>query len=59
MHKNSKLLPSQRKLMYALWQAGAKVTHLADRFDISRETAYEWLRRARIGEFVNRLSTKR
>lgn len=57
MHKNSKLLPSQRQLIYALWQAGQKVTHLADRFDVSRETVYEWLRRARLGEFTNRLST--
>src|SRR3990167_11113850 len=57
MHKNSKLLPTQRQLIYALWQAGSKVTHLADCFDVSRETIYEWLRRARIGEFANRLST--
>lgn len=57
MHKNSKLLPSQRKLIYDRWQSGEKVTHLADIFDISRETVYEWLRRARINEFVNRLST--
>lgn len=56
MHKNSKLLPTQRQLIYALWSAGTKVTHLADRFDISRETVYEWLRRGRLGEFANRLS---
>lgn len=56
MHKNTKLLPHQRKLMYDRWCAGEKITHLADHYDISRETAYEWLRRARIGEFANRLS---
>lgn len=57
MHKNSRLLPSQRQLIYICWQEGEKVTHLADRFDVSRETIYEWLRRARLGEFINRLST--
>lgn len=57
MHKNSKLLPNQRQLIYERWQSGEKVTHLADCFDVSRETIYEWLRRARIGEFANRLST--
>jgi len=56
MHKNSKLLPNQRRLIYESWLAGAKVTHLADRFDISRETVYEWIRRAKLGEFANRLS---
>lgn len=56
MHKNSKLLPDQRKLIYECWQAGEKVTHLSDRFDVSRQTVYIWLRRARLGEFINRLS---
>lgn len=32
------------------------MTHLADHYDVSRETVYEWLRRARLGEFRNRLS---
>lgn len=57
MHKNTKLLPAQRLLIYERWQAGDKITHLSDQFDISRETVYEWLRRARLGEFSNRLST--
>lgn len=56
MHKNTKLLPNQRKLIYNCWQSGEKILHLADRFDVSRETIYEWIRRARIGEFANRLS---
>jgi transposase InsO family protein len=56
MHKNTKLLPYQREKLYERWQAGEKVTHLADYYDISRETVYEWLRRARLGEFANRLS---
>jgi len=56
MHKNTKLLPSQRQLIYQRWQSGEKILHLADRFDVSRETVYEWIRRARIGEFANRLS---
>jgi len=56
MHKNTKLLPNQRLLIYESWLKGEKVTHLADRFDISRETVYEWLRRAKLNEFANRLS---
>ncbi len=56
MHKNTKLLPCQRRNIYLRWQAGEKILHLADQFDVSRETVYEWLRRARVGEFANRLS---
>lgn len=56
MHSNTKLLPHQRLAIYERWQAGDKITHLADHYDISRETIYEWLRRARLGEFTNRLS---
>lgn len=56
MHKNTKLLPHQRMTIYSRWQAGEQITHLAAHFDVSRETVYEVLRRARLGEFANRLS---
>lgn len=57
MHKNTKLLPRQRKTMYNRWLSGEKITHLADYYDISRTTAYEWIRRGKLNEFANRLST--
>ncbi len=56
MHKNTRLLPHQRKKIYLRWSAGEKITHLADYFDVSRETIYKWIRRARLNEFKNRLS---
>jgi len=57
MHKNTKLLPRQRERMYDRWLAGEKITHLADYYDVSRETAYKWIRRGKLHEFANRLST--
>jgi len=56
MHKNTRLLPRQREKIYLRWQAGEKITHLADYYDVSRETIYKWIRRARLNEFSNRLS---
>lgn len=56
MHKNTKLLPHQRRAVYEKWLAGEKVVSLARRYEVSRETIYKIIRRARLGEFNNRKS---
>lgn len=56
MHKNTKLLPHQRRAIYEKWLAGEKVVNLARHYATSRETIYKIIRRARLGEFNNRRS---
>lgn len=56
MHKNTKLLPYQRRDIFRRWGMGAKVAHLAREYKVSRETVYETLRDARLGVFENRSS---
>lgn len=35
----------ERKRMIALWESGRRVTELAEQFQVSRQTIYEWVRR--------------
>lgn len=56
MHKNTRLLPYQRREVYRRWKLGEKVTALATQFLVSRETIYEVLRRGKLGIFENRRS---
>lgn len=59
MHKNTKLLPYQRREIHARWKQGEKVTRLAKEYRVSRETVYGTLKDAKIGIFVNRSSMNR
>lgn len=56
MHKNTKLLPYQRRYIFSRWKMGARVTDLAREFRVSRETIYWTLKDAKLGIFVNRSS---
>lgn len=56
MHKNTKLLPYQRREIFRRWGMGEKVAKLAREFKVSRETVYETLADARLGIFENRSS---
>lgn len=56
MHKNTKLLPYQRRYIYSRWKMGAKVTHLAKEFRVSRNTIYDTLSDAKLNIFINRSS---
>jgi len=56
LHKNTKLLPRQRREAYERWKYGETVVDLARHYGVSRETLYEAFRRARRGEFENRTS---
>lgn len=53
MHKNTKLLPYQRRELYRRWCAGEPAADLARRFGVSRKTAYAVFRKAKLGVFVN------
>lgn len=59
MHKNTKLLPYQRRDLFSLWKMGSPVTHLAREYKVSRETVYETIRDAKLGIFENRSSMNR
>lgn len=56
MHKNTKLLPYQRREMFRRWGMGIRVADLAREYKVSRETVYETLRDARLQAFQNRSS---
>ena len=53
MHKNTKLLPYQRREVYRRWREGEKATHLARQYDVTRKTLYEVFKKARLGVFEN------
>ncbi len=53
MHKNTKLLPYQRREAYRRWRDGDRATDLADYYRVSRKTLYEVFHKARIGVFGN------
>lgn len=53
MHKNTKLLPYQRREAYRRWQQGDRITDLAKYYRVSRETMYEVMRKAKLGIFEN------
>lgn len=56
MHKNTKLLPYQRRDIFKRWGMGEKVSKLAREYKVSRETLYWTLKDAKLGIFINRSS---
>jgi transposase InsO family protein len=57
MHKRTRLTPHDRKDLWELYSAGAmKISHLAERYRVSRPTVYKALARARKQEFQPRNS---
>lgn len=56
MHKNTKLLPYQRRDIFSRWSMGKSVTDLSREFKVTRKTIYKVLRNARLKIFVNRSS---
>lgn len=59
MHKNTKLLPYQRKDIFHRWKYGEGVTDLARDYQVSRQTIYDTVKDAKLGIFVNRSSMNR
>ena len=56
MHKNTKLLPYQRREIFRRWKMGTKVTHLAREYKVTRQTIYDTLLDGKLGIFINRSS---
>lgn len=56
MHKNTRLLPYQKREIYRRWKQGEKVARLARDFLVSRPTVYKVLKSARLGIFIQRAS---
>jgi len=53
MHKNTRLLPYQRREAYRRWREGEQVVSLARHYDVSRQTLYEVFAKAKLGIFEN------
>lgn len=53
MHKNTKLLPYQRREAYRRWRDGDRAAALARHYGVSRKTLYEVFKKAKLGVFVN------
>lgn len=53
MHKNTKLLPYQRREAHRRWLQGEKVTVLSKQFGVSRTTLYAVFKKARLEVFTN------
>ena len=53
MHKNTKLLPYQRREAYRRWRDGDRATDLSKYYHVSRKTLYEVFKKAKLGVFVN------
>lgn len=53
MHKNTKLLPYQRREAYRRWKNGDRATELARYYRVSRKTLYEVFKKAKLGIFGN------
>lgn len=53
MHKNTKLLPYQRREAYRRWRDGDRVTDLAAYYHVTRKTLYEVFKKAKLGVFEN------
>lgn len=53
MHKNTKLLPYQRREAYRRWREGDRATDLAEYYHVSRKTLYEVFHKAKLGVFEN------
>jgi predicted DNA-binding protein YlxM (UPF0122 family) len=55
IHKRTRLTLLDRQEIWRLYQTRVwKVTHLAERFRVSRPTIYDVLKRARLQEFIPR-----
>ena len=59
MHKNTKLLPYQRRAIFKRWGMGTPIAHLAREYKITRQTIYDTVKDARLGIFINRSSMNR
>ena len=53
MHKNTKLLPYQRREVYRRWCQGETVIDLSRQYDVTRKTLYELFAKAKSGVFEN------
>jgi len=53
MHKNTRLLPYQRREAYRRWRDGDKATDLARHYGVSRTCLYEVFKKAKLGVFAN------
>ena len=53
MHKNTKLLPYQRREAYRRWRDGDPATGLAEQYQVTRKTLYEVFKKAKLGVFEN------
>lgn len=53
MHKNTKLLPYQRREAYRRWCQGDQATELSRRYGVTRKTLYEVFKKAKLGVFEN------
>jgi transposase InsO family protein len=58
-HKNCKLVPSDRRWIWRLYNEGKSVSYLAEFFNVSRPTIYKVLERARLREFMPRKSVNK
>lgn len=56
MHKNTKLLPYQRRDIFRRWSMGVGVSELAKEYKVTRKTIYETLKDGRLQVFENRSS---
>jgi transposase InsO family protein len=53
MHKNTKLLPYERREAFRRWRNGDSVTDLSKYYHVSRKTLYEVFHKAKLGVFEN------
>lgn len=53
MHKNTKLLPYQRREAYRRWRDGDRATDLSKYYRVSRKTLYQAFHKAKLGVFGN------
>ena len=53
MHKNTKLLPNQRREVYRRWREGDTVTELSNHYNVSPPTLYKIFHKARLDVFSN------
>jgi transposase InsO family protein len=53
MHKNTKLLPYQRREAYRRWRDGDRIADLSRYYHVSRKTLYDVFHKAKLGVFGN------
>lgn len=56
MHKNTRLLPYQRRDIFKCWGMGKAIVDLAKEYKVTRQTIYDTIKDARLGIFLNRSS---